>query len=175
MDMDYTNTVGSHGYRQRTSHLLPEVDVLADNLEECGFPEVQDFCWLAKRHRLPTNERRFRHLLTTSDACPSCTQAEDTDHLLLQCSRAREVWSVFFPQLRSFPSSFEEVWAQRCHSSEESTICTAIAWNVWKRRNALVFNAMDESLSTVVRRCIEDVRLWAYRCTTPSSSSLLDS
>jgi hypothetical protein len=49
------------------------------------------FCWLAKRRRLPTNERRFQHLLAPSAACPSCPLDEDVDHLLLACPRAREV------------------------------------------------------------------------------------
>jgi hypothetical protein len=48
------------------------------------------------------------------------------------------------------------------HSFEESTINTAIAWSIWKRRNALSFNNIVEDLSLVSQRCIEDVRLWAF-------------
>jgi hypothetical protein len=29
-------------------------------------------------------------------------------------------------------------------ASRVDTICTAIAWNIWKRRNAIVFNSKDE-------------------------------
>jgi hypothetical protein len=42
-----------------------------------------------------------------------------------------------------------------------TTIKTAIAWNIWKRRNSLVFNARDDSLIQVLHRCIDDLRLWA--------------
>jgi hypothetical protein len=35
---------------------------------------------------------------------------------------------------------------------------TAIAWKIWKRRNALVGNGIDEDLSMVAKRCVEDVR-----------------
>ncbi|KAK1642240.1 hypothetical protein QYE76_060045 [Lolium multiflorum] len=53
------------------------------------------FCWLARKRRLPTNERRFRHHLSTSAACLSCPLDEDTDHLLLFCPQATEVWGHF--------------------------------------------------------------------------------
>jgi hypothetical protein len=54
--------------------------------------------------------------------------------------------------------------------SAEATITTAVAWSIWKRRNTLIFNHVDDSLSVTVRRCIEDVRLWAYRCSKPASA-----
>jgi hypothetical protein len=53
------------------------------------------FCWLATKELLPTNERRFRHHLSSTAACLSCSQDEDTYYLLLLCPEAREVWSYF--------------------------------------------------------------------------------
>jgi hypothetical protein len=38
----------------------------------------------------------------------------------------------------------------------------------------MTFSGLDEDLSTVSRRCIEDIRLWAFRCNTTSSTSLLN-
>jgi hypothetical protein len=57
--------------------------------------------------------------------------------------------------------------------AEDSTIRAAIAWNIWKRRNAIVFNSKDEPLQVVTRRCIDDIRLWAHRCSNPASSDSL--
>jgi hypothetical protein len=34
---------------------------------------------------------------------------------------------------------------------------------------------MDEALPLIVKRCIQDVRLWAYRCPTEISRSILNS
>jgi hypothetical protein len=114
--------------------------------------------------------------MSTSASCLSCDLDEDTDHLLFHCPRAAEVWAFFH---RDFApgtvSSFSDFWLERCSTFEETTINTAIAWNIWKRRNARTFNDTLESLSLVSNRCIEDVRLWAYRCNTPSSTSLLNS
>ncbi|KAK1698455.1 hypothetical protein QYE76_015152 [Lolium multiflorum] len=104
------------------------------------------FCWLARKKRLPTNERRFRHHLTTSAACLSCNTDEDTDHLLLFCPRATDVWEFFHCGFDpSAYSSFSDLCLKNSCSYEEATINTAIAWNIWKCRNALTFNGVVES------------------------------
>uniref|UniRef100_A0ACD6AM72 Uncharacterized protein n=1 Tax=Avena sativa TaxID=4498 RepID=A0ACD6AM72_AVESA len=105
--------------------------------------ECKIFNWLARRHRLPTNDRQHRHNMTPSPVCPSCSLDEDVDHLLVNCFRAREVWR-FFSNGGASPSSFLDLWSSRCRSPADTTICMAILWNIWKRRNALVFNAKDE-------------------------------
>jgi hypothetical protein len=154
-----------------------QVDEVVNRVWKSAAPlKCKIFCWLAWKRRLPTNERHFRHNMSTSASCLSCDLDEDTDHLLFHCPRAAEVWAFFH---RVFApgtvSSFSDFWLERCSTFEETTINTAIAWNIWKRRNARTFNDTLESLSLVSNRCIEDVRLWAYRCNTPSSTSLLNS
>jgi hypothetical protein len=119
--------------------------------------------------------RRFRHHLSTSATCLSCPEDEDIDHLLLLCPHAQEVWLFFHNNFGSRGiTRFTDIWLAQDHSYEEASINTAIAWTIWKRRNALAFDGIVEDLSLVSRRCIEDVRLWAYRCNTPSSSDALN-
>ncbi|KAK1698289.1 hypothetical protein QYE76_014986 [Lolium multiflorum] len=111
------------------------------------------FCWLAWKKRLPTNERRFRHQLSNTAACLSCAQDEDTDHLLLTCPQAREVWNFFFPDFDiGGPSNLTDLWLTKCRSYEETTVNTAIVWNIWKRRNARTFNNIIEDISLVSSR-----------------------
>lgn len=56
-------------------------------------PRVKFFLWLALHGRLWTAERRRRHGLQDGDACALCGELpEITDHLLLSCAYAREVW-----------------------------------------------------------------------------------
>jgi hypothetical protein len=72
------------------------------------------------------------------------------------------------------------MWTRRRCSYEGSTVATVVAWSIWKRRNALVFYSLDEDvfysldedLPTVVRQCIDDIRLWAFRCSSLSSKTL---
>jgi hypothetical protein len=95
--------------------------------------------------------------------------------MLLLCPRAWEVWSFFFPDFSTRgPSNLADLWTMRSRGFEETTVVTAIAWNIWKRRNAWTFNGVSEGLPLVSHRCIEDIRLWAHRCTTPSPSLSLN-
>jgi hypothetical protein len=134
------------------------------------------FCWLARKKRLPTNERWFRHHLGSSATYLSCPRDEDTHHLLLRCPMASEVWRFFHHDFDDQDyATFQDFWLLRCHTFEETTINTAIAWSIWMRMNALTFNGIIEDISVVTQRCLEDIRLWAFRCTTPASSHLLNS
>jgi hypothetical protein len=96
--------------------------------------------------------------------------------LLLFCPRATEVWDFFHHGFDPADySNFSDLCLKKSCSYEEATINTAIAWNIWKRRNAQTFNDAVESLSFVTRRCIQDIKLWAFRCNSPSSTSFLNS
>jgi hypothetical protein len=89
------------------------------------------FCWLAKRQCLPTNEQWFWHSLAGLAACPSCLQDEDVDHLLLRCPRACEAWSFFHLDLVAPDAArFTNLLLERYRSIADSTIHTAIAWNI---------------------------------------------
>jgi hypothetical protein len=57
------------------------------------------------------------------------------------------VWNFFHQRFTSIGSvSFDYLLMHHCRSFEETTVQTAIAWNIWKLRNALVFNGVDEDL-----------------------------
>jgi hypothetical protein len=100
-----------------------QIDELASKVWRSVAPlKCKIFWWLAKRHRLPTNERRFRHQLSASASCPSCALDEDVAHLLLSCHRAREVWQFFNlePPDRGF-DSFDDMLFISCGSFTDST------------------------------------------------------
>ncbi|XP_071681019.1 uncharacterized protein [Lolium perenne] len=133
-----------------------QIDDVADKVWRTAAPlKCKIFCWLARKKRLPTNERRFRHHLAPSAACMSCNHDEDTDHLLLLCPRALEVWTFFYSDYATRGvSRMSDLWTSMCRSFEEATITTAILWNVWKRRNARTFNGVDEDLAFVSRSAL---------------------
>nr|TKW15479.1 hypothetical protein SEVIR_5G239500v2 [Setaria viridis] len=54
-----------------------------------------------------------------------------------------------------------------------STIITDVLWNIWKTRNALVFNGLYITASATVRNVAANLRLWAYRCMSHVDSSFL--
>jgi hypothetical protein len=155
-------------------HLLPDDKAKTTWLSAAPL-KCKIFTWLMRRRRLPTNERRHRHQLALSAACPSCPCDEDTAHLIVECHRASEVWNHFFPGLvAAFSGDVEDIWSPLPQCKAMTTIKTAIAWNIWKRRNSLVFNARDDSLLQVLHRCVEDLRLWANRFHDCSEAATLN-
>jgi hypothetical protein len=80
-------------------------------------PKVKFFTWLASRRRLWTADRRLRHGLEARSVCWFCDQElESADHILTNCSFAREVWWRVLSNCHcscSFPHnmSLQEWWA----------------------------------------------------------------
>jgi hypothetical protein len=118
---------------------------------DCASPlKCKIFVWLARRWRLPTNARRFHHQLSSSVVCPSCPLDEDVDHLLVSCHYAHEVWATLLPAGQDLTAHATDLLLSRSQSFEDRTIRIAIAWNIWKHRNALVFNSKEESLHATI-------------------------
>jgi hypothetical protein len=98
---------------------------------------------------------------------------ECTDHLLLGCAKAREMWDFFSLSPSAASPQLDGLLDSRFRSHEEATISTAVAWNIWKRRNVKIFYGIDEPLPVTARRCLEDVRLWAHRCSKAQTRDYL--
>ena len=92
------------------------------------------------------------------------------------CSAAptKEVWDALsLPDVPATTSSLDDLWRSRADSYTQATIILAVLWNIWKHRNTLIFNHTDEPVALTVRRCTEDVRLWARRyCSVVIKNSL---
>jgi hypothetical protein len=55
----------------------------------------------------------------TTLARPSCSQDEDTDHHLLLCPQAREVFGYFNPDFSARgPSNLADLWTSHCQMKE---------------------------------------------------------
>ncbi|KAK1677310.1 hypothetical protein QYE76_038158 [Lolium multiflorum] len=82
-------------YTNSFRHL--RIEEVAEKVWRSAAPlKCKVFCWLAWKKSSPTNERRFQHQLSNTAACLSCSQYEDTDHLLLTCPSAREFGASSF-------------------------------------------------------------------------------
>jgi hypothetical protein len=60
-------------------------------------PKSKLFVWLAAQGRIWSSDRRFRHgLQDRATACEVCLQEiiETSEHILIQCVVAREVWHI---------------------------------------------------------------------------------
>jgi hypothetical protein len=134
------------------------------------------FAWLAIQHRLWTANRRTRHgLQDHTSPCFVCLQEEDTvEHLLMQCSFAREVW---FRCLRRLEIQVQEpqrgstleVWwgttRARFRSKERKSFDSFViltCWKLWKHRNAHVFNnvRLQHTAALLAQHISEEFVVW---------------
>jgi hypothetical protein len=60
--------------------------------------------------------------------------------------------------------SIRDLWDGSPLCKVRSSVIICALWNIWKRRNSLVFRAVLEPIDLVFRRCAEDLMLWVHRC-----------
>jgi hypothetical protein len=89
------------------------------------------------------------------------------------CHRAAEVWAFFHRTPMPLDCSAADTLLHNTLYFEETTIPSAMAWNIWKPRNAMVFDSRDDPLVATVKKCIDDLRLWAHRCSRTASSDCI--
>ena len=134
------------------------------------------FAWLASQYRLWTSDRRARHgLQDTASACYTCYHEEDTtDHILVGCVYARQVWNGCFRLLQinvQIPSSEDTfmVWWDKARKFFHGklkrgfdSLVILTAWHLWKQRNARVFNRNDQvrSETNLVHLIHDEIKLW---------------
>ena len=128
-------------------------------------PAVAPSSGLSIRTNLTHSRLRSRGA-NNSGFCHFCNAVEDTTHLFLHCPRAQNFW-VIFHITSSQLASIESLWSAVLpgphipNQKTRSTIITCLLWNIWKCRNAKVFNTTDESNMDIIRRCHLDLKLWA--------------
>lgn len=130
----------------------------------------QFFVWLACRRRCWTADRLQRRGLDH----PSCSlydqDQETTDHLLLGCVMAREVWTNILTRWnkeRWIPSSssvladwWSQVDATGKDRTDAATGATLVLWTIWKHRNNLVFEGARPSLGVILADFDREFRAW---------------
>jgi hypothetical protein len=134
------------------------------------------FAWLALNYRLWTSDRRQRHgLQTSTDACAVCLQDVDClDHVLVQCSFAKQVWFGCLRRARlRLPEpqgdvNWEHWWSDtrgqviKRDRRRFHTLVILTAWMIWKQRNARVFgNDRDRcNEAQLIDRIHDEFKIW---------------
>ncbi|CAN1852510.1 Putative ribonuclease H protein At1g65750 [Linum perenne] len=118
-----------------------------------GPAKIRQFLWLVTHGKLMTNEERRRRHLSPDAICPECQGGcEDGEHVLRSCRIAQRVWRSMLPEVlegAEANSSFLDWWIKGIGNCESSLSFGVIAWLLWRRRNRLVFNEENLSVSEV--------------------------
>lgn len=114
-----------------------------------------------------------RHI-SKDGSCPRCPHcAESVNHLLFQCTFARQVWA-----LSPFPAPPNGTWDGSLYSNmyralnihiyhphiiDKSGIIPWLLWRLWKSRNDLLYKGKDYNAMETVRKAVEDAAEWSNR------------
>ena len=129
------------------------------------------FLWLVMHNRCWTSDRLARRGLDHQDACPFCDQHEETiDHLLLGGVFVTEVWAIMCgalhrPQWTPSQDSRLRDWCavtttQGQGAKESRAILLLVLWEIWKHRNAIVFEGAPLSFRALTNRIDTEGRAW---------------
>lgn len=123
------------------------------------------------RNRCWTSDRLARRGLPHQATCPFCSQQVETiNHILLTCVFARTLWLWIWDALGepgNAPGTEDELveWcstrvATQCVTRDLKAILTLCLWELWKHRNAIVFDGETPSLQTALRNIDREGRTW---------------
>ncbi|PNT68458.1 hypothetical protein BRADI_3g40775v3 [Brachypodium distachyon] len=100
---------------------------------------------------------------------PDVRLPETSAHLFLHCASIAPIWlnlQSLHPDATACDCLAD--LATHFHSNNvNSTIIIVVLWNIWKRRNAMVFNDSTEEPHEVIMHCASDLVLWSSRCNSP--------
>lgn len=129
------------------------------------------FAWLATQNRCWTSDHLARRGLDLHERCPLCNQEEETiDHLLLHCVFAREVWTAILHSLGKpewLPAadvSLSDWCTARTGTGRYKKTINAlfilVMWEIWKHRNAVIFDGATPSKNYVIHVIANEGRTW---------------
>jgi len=101
------------------------------------------------------------------DRCEVCGEStETTAHILLQCEFAARFWEELGMDISSSDTDSVLLRISRPQAMPEkhfSTFILLCCWELWKRRNNVVFRGERATIQETLRACRADVDLWKHR------------
>lgn len=135
-------------------------------------PRVKFFFWIALHRRLWTAHRRMRHGLQDSDACVMCDQEQTSDHLLVACVVARELWAMVLAPaglMELVPTTSDELgswWLNKRQRIDGAarpsfdSMVLLITWTLWKERNDRTFSQTASAHPGLLQKVIKEASDW---------------
>jgi hypothetical protein len=126
-------------------------------------PRVRFFGWLVNNGRVQCRVNLARKKIVQDTTCEVCGQApEDTAHIFLHCGFASSFWGalgvLIAPDCSNvLLSLLQPSTVPAKHYNMFVLLC---CWQLWKRRNAVVFRGERSPLATTMLLCRSEAGLW---------------
>jgi hypothetical protein len=131
------------------------------------------FIWLVINNHCWTSDRLAKRGLPHQSACPFCDQAlERINHLLSSCVLAREVWTSMLHGLGlgvlppDHVARLKSWWGHAANSLPKvgrkgfNSLVILVCWELWKHRNACVFEKIRPDAQVVFQSVVAEGHLW---------------
>ena len=130
-------------------------------------PRVQFFAWLLQRDRIQCKTNLLRRHVLVDDICDLCGQAPETaSHLIFHCQFASMFWRSIGFQLPSEFATKELHCLPRppgIPAAHFDTFTLLCCWQLWKRRNGIVFRNETLNLHQTLQICKTIAQTWTCR------------
>ena len=148
-------------------------------------PRVAFFTWTAALGKILTTENLRKRRVIILDWCCMCkSSGESTNHLLLHCPVAWELWSmvcILFGTPWVMPRSVVDLltcWKGSLGNSEAGKVWKmiphCIMWCLWRERNDRTFNGVEKSIPALKFYFLHTLLDWSKASHLDFSSSLSD-
>ncbi|WVZ72521.1 hypothetical protein U9M48_020963 [Paspalum notatum var. saurae] len=130
-------------------------------------PRVQFFWWLAVNKRIQCRDNLMKKHIVQSAACEECGDAcETTSHILFECRVAQAFWNRigFHVPVGFDVGDIAELHRPSHVPAKHYTMFVLLCgWQLWKRRNNLIFRGEAQSLNQILMACRAEATLWGHR------------
>ncbi|KAF8783842.1 hypothetical protein HU200_000282 [Digitaria exilis] len=154
-------------YKALQTTLQPDPD--AARLWKTKLPKkIQFFGWLLHRGRVNCRAYLYHCNIKSLEeaSCEDCHGVlETTEHIFSTCPRAAATWLKI--QISCRPERLLHPWLLGSELPLPYSVCFDVAmlilWQLWKARNARVFDHKSSSAEDVIRRVVNDLDTWHCR------------
>lgn len=157
---------------QPQAFVLPSLNGLKEKVwKSQTSPKLRVFMWKALSEALPVADLIITKGMKVDERCQACgDEGESINHVLFSCHFARQTWassSIPHPQGGFHPDSIFQNFAylfsldkSGIRQRDDSRMWPWILWNLWKRRNDLLFEGRCFTPSDLVLKANRDATEW---------------
>ncbi|KAL8092543.1 hypothetical protein AgCh_034709 [Apium graveolens] len=117
-------------------------------------PKVKNFLWRSLAGCLPTKDNLLCKRVAVLSLCPVCNiETETVLHTLVTCQFAKRCWNHAEIVVDDRDCTNFSQWlslVMEMHSSKNVQIACMLCWEIWKNRNAVVWQQKGEEFDRVV-------------------------
>lgn len=131
-------------------------------------PKLKFFLWKSLNEAIPVHENLKKRKLAIVSTCHRCGEgSETTAHCLFQCKVSKEIWSLApmptpsatYIQQHSIINVFK-CFKAISKQDQASSLFPFLMWQIWKSRNAILYEGKQWSIPNIINKSIADSIAW---------------